>query len=180
MCQHTHTGVLSQSSSLHPADPEGHQTGPGAGGDLHRLGGRHGRGEVCAILRPVHALAQAHRGKRGAEGAASASRQDHRVHQPHRPGCGQREGAPSHQTVPHTHTHTRSCFTCVHTCPSPLLLVHARCLCRHAAAPQNPDRLQRPGRRRPSGTSQHLLTTQISLYFHSCVMNLWCFSRSRT
>lgn len=63
-----------------PVDPEGHQTRPGAGGDLHRLRSRHGRGEVCAVLRQVHALAQTHRGVRCEEGAPAAAWQDHRVH----------------------------------------------------------------------------------------------------
>lgn len=36
----------------------------------------------------------------------------------------------------------RNIFTSVLLCV--LFLVHARCLCSHAAAPQNPDRLQRP------------------------------------
>lgn len=86
------SGVLSLSHSL-PVDPEGHQTGPGAGGDVHRLSGWHSRREVCAILWPVHALAQTHRRECCAEGAPAASWQDHRVHQPHRPGCRQGEGA---------------------------------------------------------------------------------------
>lgn len=80
------------SSPLSPVNPEGHQAGPGAGGDVHRLSGRHSRGEVCAVLRPVHALAQTHRGERRAEGAAAAPGKDHRVHQPHRVGCRQGEG----------------------------------------------------------------------------------------
>lgn len=107
---------------LLPADPEGNQTGPGAGGDLHRLRGRHGRGEVCAILRPVHALAQTHRGERRAEGAAAASRQDHRVHQPDRAGCRQGEGTSSQDAVTEA-----TCSTARSGFISPLCSVTSSC-----------------------------------------------------
>lgn len=74
------------------ADSEGYQAGVGAGGDVHRLGGRHGRGEVRALLRPVHALPQAHCGECRAEGAAAAPWENHRVHQSHWPGRRKGEG----------------------------------------------------------------------------------------
>lgn len=77
--------------------PEGHQACPGAGGDVHRLRGGHSGGEVCAVLRQVHAVAEAHRGERRAEGAAAAARQDHRVHQSDWAGRRQGKGTPPHQ-----------------------------------------------------------------------------------
>lgn len=61
-------------------DPEGHQTCPGAGGDIHCLSGGHGRGEVCAILQPVHAITETYSGECCAEGASAAAWQDHRMH----------------------------------------------------------------------------------------------------
>ncbi len=86
-------------SSVLPVDPERHQIGSGASGDVHRLCGGHSRGEVCAILRSVHALTQTHRRERRAEGAPAASWQDHRVHQPHRPGCRQGEGTSAQEVI---------------------------------------------------------------------------------
>lgn len=58
---------------------------------------------------------------------------------------------------------------------SVLSLVHAGRLCRHAAAPQNPDGLQRPGRRRSSGRKQPRSILDVNVAAQSTNHRLFVF-----
>lgn len=126
---YSNTYKVHQVSSPFPADSEGHQTGLGAGSDVHCLRGRHSWGEVCAILRLVHALTETHCRKRSAERAPAAPWQDHRVHQSDWPGCWQGEGMCTQCDQPiqvlSTDFTVSLCLRCLHVCS--LLSVASSC-----------------------------------------------------